>query len=228
MKIRPNWRELLAKLVEGQEWAPICRRAKLNPTYLRDVIERHQTPQLKSAEKLSDALGVELTDWYILPVGGNPSVDGGNKREQDTPVPRFDIMPRDIPVFGAGQAGEDGSFELNSGEAIDFVKRPPRLSAVTHAYAIYVQGTSMSPWRKEGELVYVHEKQPPQIGDHVVIQIKPRKAGEAPRAYIKTLEKRTSTEIVVSQYNPPKRLTFALNKLVSLHRVVEWSELLGV
>lgn len=228
MKIRPNWRELLTALVGEQERAPIARRAKLNPTFLRDILERGQTPRLENAEKLSAALGAPLTDWFLQAEVVNNSVPvretSGNLHEN--PV-RIDLMPRDFPVFGTGNCGENGAFELNGGEPIDFVRRPQRLVGIKDAYALYVQGSSMSPWREEGQLVYVHPKQPAQIGDYVVIQVRPSKAGEAPKAFIKRLERRSGTEITVSQYSPPGKMTFAVSKVVSIHRIVDWTELLG-
>lgn len=232
MKIRPNWRELLAALVADKEWAPICRRAKLNPTYLRDVLERHQTPQLKNAEKLSDALGVPLTQWYLEPelISDSAQQIGSSAVAPAVPsaeLPRFDLMARDFPVYGSAECGEDGAFEFNHGEPIDYVKRPQRLVGVKHAYGLYTNGESMKPWRKSGELVYVHEKQPPQIGDHVVIQTKPKRDGEAGPSYIKLLEKVTPTQYVVAQYNPPKKMTFQRSN-VTIHRVMEWPELLGI
>lgn len=229
MKIRPNWRELLAALVGEQERAPIARRAKLNPTFIRDVLERGQNPKLENAEKLSQALGVPLSDWFLQPEAVNRSV---STRENPGGSPensvRIDLMPRDFPVFGTGNCGEDGAFELNAGEAIDFVRRPPRLVGIKDAYALYVQGSSMRPWREEGQLVYVHPGQPPQIGDYVVVQCKPSKSGETPRAFIKRLERRTGTELVVSQYAPAGRMTFKLSQVLSVHRIVDWTELLGI
>lgn len=229
MRIRNNWRELLAALVEGKDWAPICRRGKLNPTYLRDVLERNQTPGLKSAEKLSDGLGVPITDWFLEKETVGKSVSlRENADNQPIDLPRFDAMPRDFPVYGSEECGEDGAFEISAGEPIDFVKRPQRLSGVKNAYGLYVLGDTMKPWRKSGDPLYVHEKQPPMIGDHVVVKVKPKKAGDATPAYIALLEKRTATEIVISQYNPPKRITISLSKVVSVHRIIEWAELLGV
>lgn len=228
MRIRPNWRELLAAIVGKRERAPIARQAKLNATFLRDILDRGQTPGVENAEKLSDALGVKTTDWFLESelISGSAS-NWGEPVGSPPELPRFDLMPRDFPVYGSAECGEDGAFEFNTGDVIDLVKRPPRLSGVKPAYALYVSGTSMVPWRKPGGLVFVHEKQPPGIGDHVVIQVKPKKAGDAPHAYIKLLEKRTATEIVVSQYNPPKRITFPLSKVVSIHRVIEWDEAYG-
>lgn len=229
MKIRPNWRELLAAQIGDQERAPIARRAKLNPTFIRDVLERGQNPKLENAEKLSSALGVQLTDWFLQSEPVNNSVPvgetSGNKHESSV---RIDLMPRDFPVFGTGHCGEDGSFELNAGEAIDYVRRPPRLVGIKDAYALYVQGSSMRPWREEGQLVYVHPGQPAQVGDYVVVQVRPGRSGEAPRAFIKRLEKRTGSELVVSQYAPTGRMTFKLSQVISVHRIVDWTELLGI
>lgn len=229
MKIRPNWRELLAALVADKEWAPICRRAKLNPTYLRDVLERHQTPQLKNAEKLSNALGVPLTQWYLEQelISDSPTTVA-TASVPPAELPRLDLLVRDFPVYGSAECGEDGAFEFNHGEPIDYVKRPQRLVGVKNAYGLYASGESMKPWRRPGALVYVHEKQPPQIGDHVVIQLQPNRHGEAGPAYIKLLEKITPTLVVVSQYNPPKKLTFKRSEVLTMHRVIEWEELLGV
>jgi phage repressor protein C with HTH and peptisase S24 domain len=229
MRIRSNWRELLSALVGKRERAPVARAAKLNATFLRDILERNQTPGLKNAEKLSDALGVKSTDWFLeKELTPDSTSNWGEPVGSHPELPRFDQMPRDFPVYGSAECGEDGAFEFNTGEVIDLVKRPQRLLGVKAAYGLYVSGTSMVPWRKSGALVYVHEKQPPMIGDHVVIQLKPKKAGDAPLAYIKLLEKRTGTEIVVSQYNPPKRITFPMSKVVSIHRVIEWEEALGI
>lgn len=229
MKIRPNWRELLAALIGDQERAPIARRAKLNPTFIRDVLERGQNPKLENAEKLSAAIGVPLTDWFLQSEPVNNSVPGReNTALQPESSVRIDLMPRDFPVFGTANCGEDGSFELNAGEAIDFVRRPPRLVGIKDAYALYVQGSSMKPWREEGQLVYVHPRQPPQIGDYVVIQCKPGRPGEAPKAFIKRLEKRAATELVVSQYSPAGRMTFKLSQVIAIHRIVDWTELLGI
>lgn len=221
MRIRTDWRQRLAALVEGKQWAPTSRAAKLNSTYLRDILERNQTPQLKSAEKLSASLGVPMTDWFLE---GDRNPAGAHDVASIQPAQ----MPRDVPVRGAAACGTDGAFEFNSGDPIDYIRRPPRLENVRDVYALYILGASMSPWREEGQIVYVHPLQPPKIGDYVVLQLLPLRDGEAPRAYVKKLEKRNSLEITVSQYNPAKRLTFPVNRIVSVHRIMDWSELLGV
>lgn len=143
-------------------------------------------------------------------------------------LPRTDLMPRNLPVFGSASCGDDGEFEFNTGDVIDYVKRPARLEGIKDAYALYLTGSSMVPWRKKGQLVYVHPGQPPQIEDHVVVQLKPPRDGEAPHAMVKQLVKMTGRDIVLRQYNPPRDMPFPRSRIVTIHRVVEWDELLGI
>jgi phage repressor protein C with HTH and peptisase S24 domain len=144
-------------------------------------------------------------------------------QKPDIPSP-FD-MPRDVPVRGTATGGEDGAFVFES-TIIDYVRRPPRLRGIAEAYALYVQGHSMSPWREPGSTIYVHPKQPVAIGDYVVVQI--GTAGRPTGAYIKRLVRRTATEIRLKQYDPPEEVSFATKRVISIHRVLDWSELMGL
>lgn len=206
----------------GKDWAPICRAAKLNPTFLRDALERETTPQLGNAQKLTGALGVPLTDWFLEGEGASAQPETASQA-----LPRLDLMPRNVPVYGSAQCGEDGQFEFNTGDIIDYLKRPPRLVGIGDAYALYLVGQSMWPWRKNGAPVYVHPRQPVQIEDFVVVQLRPKKQGEAPRALVKQLIKRTPKEITLQQFEPRITMTFPLSQVVSIHRVVDWDELMG-
>jgi phage repressor protein C with HTH and peptisase S24 domain len=137
-------------------------------------------------------------------------------------------MARDIPVYGSASCGEDGLFEFN-GEVADFVRRPPRLSAAKDAYALYVANESMVPWREPGQIVYVHPAIAPKVGDYVVVQLHPKQGqGSIPEAYIKRLIRVNSESVVLLQYNPRKEISLRRRAIKSLHRVVDWSELMGI
>lgn len=137
------------------------------------------------------------------------------------------LMPRDVPVFGSARCGEDGLFELN-GTALDYVRRPPRLAGIPDAYALYVDGESMAPWREHGDIVYVHPHQPARINDYVVVQLKTSKPGDMPEAYIKRLVRQTATELRLLQFNPRKEITIKASRIGSIHKIVDWSELMGI
>lgn len=141
------------------------------------------------------------------------------------PTIRGDI--KDVPVLGVAAAGNDADFYMN-GEIIDYVRRPLGVSRMKDVYAIYVVGSSMSPRYEEGEVVYVSPRRPPQIGDYVIIELKPD-ADDAPtRAFLKRLSRRAGSKIFCEQFNPPRSIEIDAMTVKSLHRVIPWTELLGV
>lgn len=143
-----------------------------------------------------------------------------------TPELNIQSWPRDVPILGGGACGEDGMFELN-GQTHDHARRPPRLIGVKGVFALYVYGSSMSPWREPGGLVYVHPSQPVKIGDHVLVELYPELAGNAPPAYIKKLVRRTAENLVLCQYGPAEEKTFKTKKVKSVLRIMEWDELMS-
>lgn len=137
-------------------------------------------------------------------------------------------LSRDVPVLGTAACGDGEAdlFELN-GQTVDFVRRPPRLIGVRDAFAVVVAGLSMSPWSEPGDVCYVAPHDPPRINDYVLVQLKPKKSGDAPRAYIKKLIKRTSKEIRLLQFEPREEFSIKLVDIVSIQRVIPWRELMG-
>ncbi len=69
MRVRKDWRAKLAELVERagkRKRTSISVRAGFSPSYLRDVLDRNQDiGSASKAQALSDAMGVEITDWYL-------------------------------------------------------------------------------------------------------------------------------------------------------------------
>lgn len=136
-------------------------------------------------------------------------------------------MLQDVPILGGASCGDDGLFELN-GQVLGYARRPPRLVGVKDIYALYVYGDSMVPWREPRSLVYVHPHQPVQVGDYVVVQLHPEKGTQTPRAYIKRLVRRTADALRLLQYNPHEELSLPMKRVKTVHRVMDWSELLGL
>jgi len=81
-------------------------------------------------------------------------------------LPSGGLMPRNLPVYGCARGGVDGSFEMN-GQGMDYVERPPSLAGARNAYAVYVQGDSMSPRFEAGWLLHVNPNRPVRRGDNV-------------------------------------------------------------
>jgi len=140
--------------------------------------------------------------------------------------PSVASLPVDVPVFGVAVGGSGGDFRLN-GQVVDYVRRPPGISNLRNVYALWILGDSMSPWNKDGDLIYVSPARPPVVGDHVVVQLQDAADGEPGLAMVKLLIGKTPTQLKLGQYNPIREFTLALAKIKSIHKVLSLRELLG-
>ena len=107
------------------------------------------------------------------------------------------------------------------------MRRPPGIAHMRNIYALWVSGDSMSPWNKDGDLIYVSPARPTAPGDYVVVQMNDQGDGEPGLAMVKQLVARTPTQLKLGQYNPEKEFAVALSKVKAVHRVLTLRELLG-
>lgn len=142
-------------------------------------------------------------------------------------IDRTRVAP-DVPVLGTAVGGFEGDFSFN-GQIVDYVRRPPGVQKMKTVYAVYIVGDSMFPRFEEGDLVYVHPDRPPKAGDDVIIEMQPEKEGEPGRSYVKRLVRRTPTKLVCQQFNPLRDdLEYELDAVKRFHRILPWSEVLGI
>lgn len=204
----------------------------------------------KVAEKLAEAL-----------VGrGNPPIAkeeilalAGAKRGDAAPIPPANAQPvhfegasaarmtRDLPIYGTGLGGEldiDGEAieqtSLNTGEIIEYARRPTILDGRADVYGLYVQGSSMVPVHAEGALVLVEKRRPPRVDDDVVVYL--RVNGEADfeddgesarRVLIKRLVRRSASYVELRQFNPDITFRIAARDILRIERVLTLADLLG-
>jgi phage repressor protein C with HTH and peptisase S24 domain len=141
-------------------------------------------------------------------------------------APAIAALPIDVPVYGVAVGGSDGDFRLN-GQVVDYVRRPPGIASLRNVYGLWLVGDSMSPWNKDGDLIYVSPARPPVIGDHVVVQLQDTSDGEPGLAMVKLLIGKTPTQLKLGQYNPTREFNLALTKVKAMHKVLSLRELLG-
>lgn len=134
---------------------------------------------------------------------------------------------RNVPVMGVTECGDDGAFEINTGDPVKFVPRPPGIVGVSGIYAIYTQGDSMGRLYKPNQLVYVHPRLQPTRDCDVVVQLRPALEGDNPRAFLKTFLRRDSTGIWLKQWQPEKEIFFPADEVLAVHRVLTLEELLN-
>lgn len=144
----------------------------------------------------------------------------------DVSVPARLEMPRDLPILGTVSGGI-GGLQMN-GDAVDWVRRPPRLAGRSDVFGLYVEDQSMVPVYKPGSLILVERARPPSPGDDVVVELLPAGPREEWRALIKRLVSVTGKTVRLEQFNPAKELEFPRQQVASLFRVMTMADLLGV
>ena len=194
------------------------------------------------AEKIAPHLGVTPAVLMFGPpepsTGSNGTRAGDLKRsvsQSTTPARRWTSLesafpanarlgspltdvPVSIPVYGQAVGGIDGEFVMN-GDKLEDVFCPPSLSSVAGAYAVYVAGDSMEPRYFDGEIVYVNPRKRVRSGDFIVAQVQEEEAGPI-LAYVKRFLRWNAEELVLTQYNPEKELSFLSRNVKSVHLVV--------
>ena len=195
----------------------VSKKLGKNHAYLHQFLDRGIPAQLP--ELVREQLAV------ILQVPEAQLKGGGSKGSPPPRVGRWGtpFVGDKIPVYGAAQGGSEGWFPWN-GDVVDYVSRPTHLSGATEAYAVYVAGSSMEPRYYAGELVHIHPGKPITTGAFVLVQVKPESEGEAPRAFIKRLVRRTATKVTFEQFNPPKEIDIKASDIKSMHRIVGTAE----
>jgi phage repressor protein C with HTH and peptisase S24 domain len=191
------------------------------PARLPEDVRRDLAALLGVAE---DALRGEAPPRRREAVRSEPRMPGLSEPPRTEPLPPRNaalgsaVRLGRIPLYGQAVGGSDGQFPLN-GSLITEVAAPPSLAGVAGAYAVMVVGTSMEPRYFAGEAVFVNPRLPVRVGDFVVAQIAADE-GEPPLAYVKRYVGQNDKSIRLEQLNPGKKLTFATDRIVSIHRIV--------
>jgi len=211
VSVRPLIRDTLAQ--RHLNMSAVSKMLGKNHAYLHQFLDRGIPAQLPELVREQLARILDVPEEKLKGGGGKGS------RLPTVGRPGASFMGDKIRVYGAAQGGPDGWFPWN-GEIVDYVSRPPHLAGATEAYAVYVAGSSMEPRYYAGELVYVHPGKPATTGAFVLVQVRPDSEGEAPRAFIKRLVRRTATKVTFEQFNPPKELDIKASDIKSMRRIV--------
>ena len=147
-------------------------------------------------------------------------------------------MREDLPVFGTalgapriveGEAIEQTT--LNSGDIVQYVRRPVILDGRTDAYGLYVQGHSMEPVHMAGDLILAETKRPARVGDDVVVYLRPigeEDDGDRARAVLlKRLVRRTGVYLELEQFNPARTFRIDVAEVLRVDRVPRLVDLIG-
>ena len=180
----------------------------------------YQTVKLEWLPTMEAFFGSPAPVGVDLPAEGwRPTRDPAHKPNASAPFPPPELPSRQIPVYGVAVGGDDGRMKFN-GERLDMVGCPPELRNVANAYAVYVNGESMVPSFKPGQIAWVNPHLTARPGDDVIVQLEPEHEGDVPEGFIKEFVKRTPSKLIVKQYNPECPIEFGHDEVRSVHVVV--------
>lgn len=188
----------------------LAKRAGLDSTAFnrskrRSADGRPRWPSTESLSKIMDATGASLDDFM--------AVLRGSAR---APEVRSGFVPLAVPLLGFAQAGAGGYFDdagFPVGEGWDVVELPA--AAPEGSYALQVQGESMQPLYRDGDVLIVRPDASVRLGDRVVVRTR---SGEV---MAKVLARRTSRLVELHSLNPehPPR-SFAVAEIDWIARIL--------
>jgi len=204
-------------LAEHYQLTPsgLARRAGLDPTSFNKskrlgVDGRQRWPSTESISKVLDATGASIDQFmsFMLPAHErHPIPDGAFPPQAGT-----------IPLLGFAQAGaggffDDGGFPAGQGwDVVEFPASPARKAGV---YALEVQGDSMMPLYRDGDVLIVEPGAQVRRGDRVVVKTR---EGEV---MAKILLRQTARSIDLVSLNPdhPNR-SFEMSEVDWIARII--------
>lgn len=142
---------------------------------------RPRWPSTESLSKIMEATGASLAD--LLAATRDGLAPGGR--------------PGSVPLLGFAQAGAGGYFDdagFPAGQGWELVELPG--AAREGAYALRVQGDSMAPLYRDGDVLIVEPGATVRRGDRVVVKTV---GGEV---MAKVLQRRTTAVIELASLNP--------------------------
>jgi phage repressor protein C with HTH and peptisase S24 domain len=175
----------------GFSTSGLAKKAGLDPTAFNRSKRispegKPRWPSTESIAKILTVTGATMTDFIALV-----------ETREIYIVPQKNAS-RPIPILGLAQAGRDGYFDdsgFPAGSGWDEVKFPD-VQMDESAYALEIQGDSMLPLYRDGDIIVVSPEAQLRKGDRVVV--KTRK-GEV---MAKELMRRTVQKIELGSLNP--------------------------
>jgi phage repressor protein C with HTH and peptisase S24 domain len=146
---------------------------------------RPRWPSTESLAKIIEATGASLDEFLGL-VEGKPQRSGAPPRQAPS-----------VPLLGFAQAGAGGFFDdagFPVGQGWDLIELPSRND--DGSYALQVQGDSMLPLYRDGDVLIVKPGATVRRGDRVVVKTR---EGEV---MAKLLERQTSKSVELVSLNP--------------------------
>ncbi|MFB2549751.1 S24 family peptidase [Ensifer soli] len=159
-------------LAESHQLSPsgLARRAGLDPTAFNKSKRqsgdgRERWPSTESIAKVLEATGASLEQFMELMRPAPPA--------SGLPEGSFPPQAGSIPLLGFAQAGSGGFFDdggFPAGQGWDIVEFPKSPTEQTGVYALEIQGDSMAPLYRDGDVLIVDPGAQVRRGDRIVLK----------------------------------------------------------
>lgn len=226
---------LISLMPDGMTETEWAESAGVNRSFFSNLKSKNTSPRSDTLSKLLMHIGKAVAD---IPAPGVPRVDA-------TPLPNAtpfqmegsssERMRRDVPVFGTALGADcvvDGEAveqtNLNTGEVVEYRRRPVILDGRTDVYGLYVQGSSMEPRWRDGGIVFVERRKRPAVGDDAVVYLRGPDGADGEHStcvLIKTLIRKSASFIELRQYSPPIDFRIDMERVAHMDRVLTLDDL---
>jgi phage repressor protein C with HTH and peptisase S24 domain len=204
-------------LAERHQLTPsgLARRAGLDPTSFNKSTRlgpdgRQRWPSTESVSKVLEATGASIDQFFGYMLAGD--------NRGALPDGTFPPQGNSIPLLGFAQAGSGGFFDdggFPAGQGWDIVDFPASPAHKVGVYALEVQGESMMPLYRDGDVLIVEPGAQVRRGDRVVVK---SRDGEV---MAKVLHRLSPKSIELLSLNPehPNR-SFDMNEVEWIARII--------
>lgn len=197
-------------------------------------------PSVERLERLAATLQT-TSAWLLGQIDESSDPDA-----QIAAIAKGDLrkLPKNLPIFGTA-LGADLAFATSEGtpvaieqtavnmnEPTDYMPRPTSIAGKRQMYVILVSGHSMEPRHDSGRRVLVDGKRPPRVGDDVIVQLRAPiddedRGEEVAAVLIKQLVRQKAGAVVLRQFNPPTDFEVPNERIMHMHTIVPWEDVLG-
>jgi phage repressor protein C with HTH and peptisase S24 domain len=193
----------------GYSASGLAKKAGLDPTSFNKSKRlspdgKPRWPSTESLSKILNVTGATMTDFISL-IGA----------ENDNDSPKL----RTVPMIGFAQAGKSGFFDEEgypAGDSWDEITFPDaELQGNRNVFALQVNGDSMLPLYRDGDILVVSPQERIRKGDRIIVKTK---GGEV---MAKELSKQSAGKISLKSLNPAfEDRPFSLDEIAWMARIL--------
>lgn len=201
----------------------IARALGITRESVSDWERDRTTPTSDKLATIARLLEVDVS--WLMEVAGGQGKPGMARPPPRKPVDAPILFPgsslvgsQDMPVYAAAMGGA-GHLVVDF-NVIEYVGRPEPLARVKDGYGILVNGESMVPAYRPGDIALVHPHLPPAHDEDVILYRIPPHTGAEFEAILKHLVSWDDRRWRLEQYQPPKQFHENRANWQVCHRVV--------